>query len=208
MEEINSLKKENEELKKKAQDGEQDKTRKEVDLFKLQLQETDEELTKLKEEFHQNKGKHHEEVISMTNQLDKAKKMEETLSNQLEEILKSLNKLEAEIGQYKEEVSSLRSQLEEAMKQAQGVEKAMEALAFIEGQVDEEEKERNTMICQLEEKADDITMLRSYITSLKGQSCVRQPRRRKKLRSFYQRRMKNARKLRKKLYFLKRKLTC
>jgi len=38
MEEINSLKKENEELKKKAQDGNQDKTRKEVDFGKLQVQ--------------------------------------------------------------------------------------------------------------------------------------------------------------------------
>ena len=72
MEEINSLKKENGELNKRAQDGDH-KTRKEVDLFKLQIQEIDEELTKLKEELHRNKRKHHEEVISMTNQLDKAK---------------------------------------------------------------------------------------------------------------------------------------
>ena len=34
----------------------------------------------------------------MTNQLDKAKKREETLSNHLEQRLKSLNKLEADIG--------------------------------------------------------------------------------------------------------------
>ena len=47
----------------------------------------------------------------------------------------------------------------------------MEALTFIEGQVDEAEKERNTMTCQLEEKDDDITNLRSEITSLKAQSC-------------------------------------
>ena len=33
MEEIKSLKKENEKLKKKAKDGDQDKKRKEVDLF-------------------------------------------------------------------------------------------------------------------------------------------------------------------------------
>jgi len=46
----------------------------------------------------------------------------------------------------------------------------MEALTFIEGQVDEVEKERNTMIYQLEEKDDDITKLKSKITSLKGQS--------------------------------------
>jgi len=55
MEEINSLKKENEKLKKKAQESDQDKARKEVELFKVQVQERDEELTKLKEEFHQNK---------------------------------------------------------------------------------------------------------------------------------------------------------
>lgn len=47
----------------------------------------------------------------------------------------------------------------------------MEALTFIEGQVDEAENERNTMICQLEEKDDDITKLESEITSLKSQSC-------------------------------------
>ena len=49
MEEINNLKKENKELKKKAQVGDQDKTRKEVDLVKLQVQERDEELAKNKE---------------------------------------------------------------------------------------------------------------------------------------------------------------
>ena len=48
MEEINGLKEENEELKKKAQDGNWDKIRKEVDFVKLQVQERDEELTKLK----------------------------------------------------------------------------------------------------------------------------------------------------------------
>jgi len=107
----------------------------------------------------------------MTNQFYKAKKREETLSSHREQRHKSLNKLEVEICQYKEEVSSLRSQLEEARKQAQGVEKMMEDLLFIEGQVDEAEKERNTMICQLEEKDDGITKLRSEITYLKGQSC-------------------------------------
>jgi len=155
------LKKENEELKKKVQDGDHDKTMKEFDIFKLKVQERDEELTKLKGEFHQNKRKDHEEVISMTNQLGKAKKKEETLSSHLEQRLKNLNKLEVKIGQYKEEVSYLRSQLEEARKQAQGAEKVMEALAFIEGQVDEVEKERNTMTFQLEEKDDDIIKLRS-----------------------------------------------
>ena len=96
----------------------------------------------------------------MTHQLDKENKWEDTLSRHLEQRHKSLNKLEAEIGQYKEEVSSLRSQLEEERKQAQGAEKVMEALTFIEGQVDEAENERNTMICQLEEKGDDITKLK------------------------------------------------
>ena len=47
----------------------------------------------------------------------------------------------------------------------------MEALTSIEGQVDEAEKERNTMICQLEEKDDAITKLKLEITSLKAQSC-------------------------------------
>ena len=107
MEEIKNLKKENEELKKKVQFGDQDKTRKEVDLVKFQVQERDEEIAKIKEEFHQNKRNHHEELISMKNQLDKAKKREDTLSSHLEQRHKSLNKHEAEIGQYKEEVSSL-----------------------------------------------------------------------------------------------------
>jgi len=97
MEEINNLKKENEELKKKVQVGDQDKTRKEVDLVKLQVQERGEDLTKIKEEFHQNKRKHHEEVISMKNQSDKAKKWEDTLSIHLEQKHKSLKKHEAEI---------------------------------------------------------------------------------------------------------------
>ena len=89
------------------------------------------------------------------------KKSEETLSSHLDQRPKSLNKLEAEIGQYKEEVSSLRSQLEKARKKAQGAEKVMEALTFIdEGKVDEAEKERNTMMCQLEENDNDITKLR------------------------------------------------
>jgi len=43
----------------------------------------------------------------MTNQLDKAKKQEDTLSSQLENRNKSLNKLEEEIGLYKVEVFSL-----------------------------------------------------------------------------------------------------
>ena len=171
MEEINSLKKENEKLKKKTQDGNQDKTRKEVDFVKLQVQERDEEIAKIKEEFHQNKRKHHEEIISMKNQLDKAKKTEEYLSSHLEQRHKSLNKLEAKNGQYKEEVSSFRSQLEEARKQAQGAEKLMETLAFIEGQVDEAEKERHTKICQLEEKDEEIFKLKSDINILKAETC-------------------------------------
>ena len=55
MEEISNLKKENEKLKKKVQYGNQDKTRKEVVFVKLQVQEMDEELTKLKKEFPQKK---------------------------------------------------------------------------------------------------------------------------------------------------------
>ena len=133
MEEINNLKKENEELKKIALVGDQDQTRKKVDLIKLQVQERDEELAKLKKKFHQRKRKHHEEVISMTNQLHKPKKQEDNLSSHLEQRHQILNKLEAEIDQYKEEVSSLRSQLEEVRKQAQGTEKTMEALVIIEG---------------------------------------------------------------------------
>ena len=136
------MKKENEELNKKALAGDQGQKRKKVDLVKLQVQERDEELAKLKKEFHQRKRKHHEEVISMTNQLDKSKKREDTLSSQLEQRHKSLNKLEEEIGQYKVEVSSLKSQLLEARKQAQGAEKTMEALEVIEGQVDEAGKEK------------------------------------------------------------------
>lgn len=101
LDEISSLKKENEELKKKSHDGDHNlnKTRKEVDLFKLQVQERDGELTKLKEELHQNKKMHNEEVISTTHQLDKAKKREETLSRHLGKIHEDLDKLERKIGQ-------------------------------------------------------------------------------------------------------------
>ena len=45
-----------------------------IDLIKLQVKEMDEELVKLNKELDQSKRKHHEEVISMTNQLNKAKK--------------------------------------------------------------------------------------------------------------------------------------
>ena len=47
----------------------------------------------------------------------------------------------------------------------------METLAFIEGQVDEAEKERNTMIYQLEEKDEEIFKLKLDINLLKEQSC-------------------------------------
>jgi len=57
---INNLKRENEELKKKAQVDDQEKTRKEVDLIKLQVQERDEDEANIKEEFHQRKRKHHQ----------------------------------------------------------------------------------------------------------------------------------------------------
>jgi len=92
----------------------------------------------------------------MKNQLNKAKKQEDTLSSQLEQRHKSPNKLEEEIGQYKVEVSSLKSQLQEARKRAQGAEKTMEAMEVIERQVDEAGKERNTMICQLKAKDEEI----------------------------------------------------
>jgi len=97
------------------------------------------------------------------------------LSSHLEQRQKILNKLETEIGQYKEEVSSLRSQLEEARKQAQEDEKVLEGLTFIKGQVDEAKNERNTMICQLEEKDDDITKLNKKSLLLMS-NCVKQPR--------------------------------
>jgi len=74
MEEIKNLKKENEALKKIAPVGNQDQTRNKIHFIKLQVQEMDEELAKLKKEFHQSKRKHHEQVISMTNQLNKAKR--------------------------------------------------------------------------------------------------------------------------------------
>ena len=45
-----------------------------LDLIKLQVRERDEELVKLKKELDQCKKKHHEEVLSMTNQLNSAKK--------------------------------------------------------------------------------------------------------------------------------------
>lgn len=47
----------------------------------------------------------------------------------------------------------------------------MEELAFIKGQVDKIEKERNMMTCLLEHKDDDIIKLREEIISLKAQSC-------------------------------------
>ena len=98
-----------------------------VDLIKLQVKERDEELAKLKKELDESKRKHHEEVISMTNQLNRAKKQEDILSNQLEQRHKRVNKLVEEIGQYKVDVSSLKSELQEARKQAQGAEKKMES---------------------------------------------------------------------------------
>ena len=171
MEEIINLEKENKELKKKALAGDQDQTREKVDLVKVHIQERDEDLAKLKKEFHQRKRKQHEEVISMTNQFDKAKKQEDTLSSQLEQRHKSLNKLEEGIGQYKVEVSSLKSQLQEARKLEQGAKKTMEALVIIEEQVDEAEKERNTMICQLKVKDEEIFKLKSNIKLLTAETC-------------------------------------
>ena len=46
----------------------------------------------------------------------------------------------------------------------------METLAFIEGQVNEAEKERTTMICQLEEKDEEILKLNSDINHLKDET--------------------------------------
>ena len=91
LEEISSLKEENKELKKKAQySGHNlDKTRKEIDIVKLQIQERNEELIKVKEELHQNKKRHHEEVMSMTNQLDKVNKRGDTLLSHLNKVTRS-----------------------------------------------------------------------------------------------------------------------
>ena len=47
----------------------------------------------------------------------------------------------------------------------------METLAFIEGQDNEAEKERNTMICQLEEINEEILKLKSDINLLKAETC-------------------------------------
>ena len=124
-----------------------------VDLIKLQVQERDEELAKLKKELDQSKRKHHEEVISMTNQLNKAKKQEDTLSNQLEQRHKRVNKLVEEIGQYKVEVSSLKSELQEAKKQAQEAKK----------QAQEAKKKMESSQAKIEE----ISKMKSDIISLK-----------------------------------------
>ena len=97
-----------------------------VDLIKLQVRERDEELAKLKKELDQCKRKHHKEVMSMTNQLNSAKKQADALTSQLEQRHMRVNKLVEEIGQYKVEVSSLKSELQESRKQAQGDEKKME----------------------------------------------------------------------------------
>ena len=47
----------------------------------------------------------------------------------------------------------------------------MEVLEIIGGQVDEAEKERNTMICQLKAKHEEIFKLKSYINLLKDETC-------------------------------------
>ena len=47
----------------------------------------------------------------------------------------------------------------------------MEALESIKGQVDEEEKDRNTMICQLKAKEGEIFKLKSSINLLKAGTC-------------------------------------
>ena len=73
----------------------------------------------------------------MTNQLDKAKKWENTLSSHLEKRHKSLTNLLSEIDQYKEEVFFLKYQPKEARNLVQGDEKTKEALEIIKGRVDE-----------------------------------------------------------------------
>jgi len=95
----------------------------------------------------------------MTKQLDKENKMEETFSSHLKQRHQDLNKLKEEINQNKEYVSSLRSHLEEVNRHAKGVEKVMEDLALLEGQVDEEEKD------------EEIFKLKLDITSLKAEAC-------------------------------------
>lgn len=67
--------------------------------------------------------------------------------------------------------SFLRSQLEETKKKAQGAEKVTEALALIEGQVDDEKKERNTITSQLEEKDEEIFKLKSDINFRNVKTC-------------------------------------
>ena len=47
----------------------------------------------------------------------------------------------------------------------------MEALVIVEGQVDEVEKERNIMICQLKSKDEEIFKLKSDLNLLKVETC-------------------------------------
>ena len=47
----------------------------------------------------------------------------------------------------------------------------MEALEVIEGQVDEAGKERNTMICQLKAKDEEIFKFKSNIKLLTAETC-------------------------------------
>jgi len=74
------------------------------------------EFNKLKEELLQNKMRHHGEIICMVNQLDKAKRKEENLTNNLKQKFERLIQAEVEIGQYKEEAFSLKTQLKEEKK--------------------------------------------------------------------------------------------
>ena len=52
----------------------------------------------------------------MVNQLDKAKRKEENLTNNLKQKFERLIQAEVEIGQYKEEAFSLKTQLKEEKK--------------------------------------------------------------------------------------------
>jgi len=55
--------------------------------------------------------RHREEVISMKNQLDKAERKEDNLTNHLKHKSENLSQVEVEIGQYKEYSFSLKTQL-------------------------------------------------------------------------------------------------
>ena len=71
----------------------------------------------------------------------------------------------------------------------------MENLAFIEGQVDEVENERNTMICQQEETNEEIFKLKLDINLLKAQSCEASRIREETMSSHLEQRLKSLKNL-------------